>query len=246
MAEITGGAVKPACLLIHGINGSPYDFEYVEKFLAQNGYLVETLLLPGHMVHYKESEKFLWEHWRQSVQEKTAECVRAYGSVVIIGHSMGAALAITAAAQNRQIAGLVSICAPARLWDFLEPAVRSSMLFIKYIPLLREDIRDPIERKRYRQKKQIRLAPLKPMHSLLQALPEVRSSLPQVYCPILVIGAKNDHVVPAADALYIMEHAASAQKRFLMLEKSWHVAMRDVEYKMLLEQIHSFLQTLDA
>ncbi len=244
MTEITSNTLKPMCLLIHGINGSPYDFEYVKNYLTRNGYHTETLLLPGHMVNFKESEKFQWEHWRQSVQENVAERIKQYASVVIIGHSMGAALAITAAAQNQKIAGLVSICAPARLWSFLEPAVRGSLVFTRFIPLLREDISDPRERKLYRQKSPIRFAPLKPMHSLLLALPEVRASLAQVQCPIFVIGAKKDHVVPAADAQYIMEHAASAQKKFLLLEKSWHIAMRDVEHEMLIEHIHAFLQTL--
>jgi pimeloyl-ACP methyl ester carboxylesterase len=122
---------KPPVILIHGAGGSHLSWPTEVRRLA--GYDVYALDLPGHgksEAHGEQSIRAYAEHilrWMESVNQYR---------VILVGHSMGAAIALTVAHTNpARVAGLcligigVPIVVPADLIENLSnPAMVSAAL----------------------------------------------------------------------------------------------------------------------
>jgi len=238
------GSEGIACLLVHGLNGSPYDFNDLAVHLHERGIITENILLPGHDIHHRDAALYGWRDWLKAVKDGFERLTRTHKHVVIVGHSMGASLALAVAAHDVRVAGIVSLCAPAELHAGLLPIVGVGRHIVHYLPVIREDISDRMERRAYRRRKVTHWAPIAPMHTLLQALPLLRADLSQISCPTLVVAARRDHVVPMRDGQYVYEHISSFDKELLILDRSWHVVMRDVERIIVTDHITGFLDRL--
>ncbi|HKD74238.1 MAG TPA: alpha/beta fold hydrolase, partial [Ktedonobacterales bacterium] len=185
-----------------------------------------------------------WQDWLHAAMERFDQLARRYHHVAVVGHSMGGALALTLAARDRRVAGIATLCAPAEMHPALPPLVRIGRHVVPYIPIISEDISDRVERRLYRQRKMAIWAPVAPIHTLMEALPRVRAELAQVICPALVVAARRDHVVPMRDGLFVHQNIGSADKELIILERSWHVVMRDVERENISTRILAFLDRL--
>jgi carboxylesterase len=233
-----------ACLLIHGLNGGPHDFEDVAEHLTECGVPCESLLLPGHMVAAHEARHFTWDDWTAAAHAAFDQMAHSFDRVIIVGHSMGGALALRVAARDVRVAGVVTLCAPAELHAGLVPIVGLGRFVVPYLPIVREDISDPGVRRSYRRRKVSQWVSLAPMYTLLRALPELRGELPYVRCPALILAARNDHVVPVRDGRYIYDRIGSTSKELVILNHSWHVVTRDIERDIVTTRITRFLAGL--
>jgi carboxylesterase len=230
-----------ACLLVHGLNGSPYDFHELADYLHTYDIATENVLLPGHDIPHEQAANFGWDDWLQAASERFDSLAQRYDRVAIVGHSMGGALALTIAEQNPRVCALVTLCAPVETRPGLLPLVEVGRHIFPYFPIFLEDIRDPIERRTYRRRKVTLWGAVAPLHTLLQALPDVRENLESVMCPTLIVAARNDHVVPARDGRYVFNHIGAPDKELLVLERSWHVVTRDVERHVVADRVAAFL-----
>src|SRR5271165_7488328 len=97
-----------ACLLVHGLNGSPYDFEDLAARLQHHGIYTDNLLLPGHHMHHRIAAKYGWADWLLALEERFAALSARYSRVAIVGHSMGGSLALTVAAHDHRVAAIAS------------------------------------------------------------------------------------------------------------------------------------------
>jgi carboxylesterase len=233
-----------AVLLVHGLNGLRYDFDDVAAHLRTQGYAAEQVLLPGHEVHARVAINYGWQDWTQAVAEHFNDMAGRYRRVVVVGHSMGGALALHLAARDHRVAAVATLCAPAMLHPGLFPLVRFARYLMPFMPILREDISDPRERRMYRSRKVSQWVSVAPMHTLLAVLPALRDDLAHVCCPTLVMGARNDHVVPLRDAAIIYYGIASRRKKIIVLNRSWHVVTRDVERHIVTDHLVNFLATM--
>ena len=94
-------------LLVHGLGDSPWSFNDVAKQLAMQGFLVRTVLLPGHGTHPEDLLEVTVEQWRQVVRSQAAALQRDVQQVFLGGFSTGANLVLEYAYANPDIAGLV-------------------------------------------------------------------------------------------------------------------------------------------
>ncbi len=231
-----------ACLLIHGINGTPYDMQDLAAEITTRGFYAETMLLPGHDVEPWVAHHYGWDEWTAAVRERCDILTARFGSVILIGHSMGGALALHQAAQDAQVTALVAMCAPAELHAGLLPLARHGHRLLPFLPSVFDDTSDSRERWGYLRRRRLWFSATKPLYSLLQALPTVRQELRQIQCPTLIIAARNDHVVPARDGAYIYDHISAVEKEFVLLEHSWHIVTRDVERDLVAMKVVNFLR----
>jgi carboxylesterase len=235
-----------ACLLIHGLNGSPYDFDELAPHLRARGIATEQVLLPGHDVAVRHARRFGWRDWEGEVHSAFNRLARRHSKVIVVGHSMGGTLALNLAATEARVQGIVSLCAPIALHPALVPVVRFGEVVLPVLPIFREDIRDATERLSYQRRKVTPWVSLAPMRTMLEALPFVRSQLGAVQCPVLVVGARNDHVVPVRDAHIISQELGSVRKELCILQRSWHVVTRDVERHIVTARVEHFIESLLA
>jgi carboxylesterase len=90
---------KPAALLVHGFPGTPAEMRPLARLLQPMGWTVQGLLLPGFGAQYHTLNEHRFEDWLAAVID-ALQALRAagHGPVMLAGYSMGAALAISAAA----------------------------------------------------------------------------------------------------------------------------------------------------
>lgn len=87
---------KTACLMVHGIVGSPRYFDNIIPLLPEE-WNIYNILLDGHGKHVSDFCKTNMKKWKSQVEGMVKMLSDEYDEVIIIAHSMGTLLSIEAA-----------------------------------------------------------------------------------------------------------------------------------------------------
>ncbi|MDF5772671.1 alpha/beta hydrolase [Pseudomonas syringae] len=101
------GTPKGGVLLVHGLGDSAWSFHDVAQTLAAQGYLVRTVLLPGHGTKPEDMLDVRLEQWQQVVREQAQLLAREVPKVYLGGFSTGANLVLDYAYGHDEISGLL-------------------------------------------------------------------------------------------------------------------------------------------
>lgn len=101
------GVAKRGILLVHGLGDSPFSFNDVGQTLAGQGFLVRTVLLPGHGSKPADMLDVTLKQWQQVVGEQARFMESEVPAVYLGGFSTGANLVLDYAYEHPEIAGLV-------------------------------------------------------------------------------------------------------------------------------------------
>ena len=91
---------KPAALMVHGFLGSPVEMHPLAKALHRAGWTVQGILLPGFGPEIETLPGRQHEEWLAAVESALSALQRDHSPVLVVAHSMGAALSIRAAARQ--------------------------------------------------------------------------------------------------------------------------------------------------
>lgn len=94
-------------LLVHGLGDSPYSFSDVATHLSEQGYLVRTILLPGHASKVGDLQLPTLEDWQGVVHHHIELLKNDTDSVWLGGYSTGANLVTSEALNDESINGLL-------------------------------------------------------------------------------------------------------------------------------------------
>lgn len=94
-------------LLVHGLGDSPYFFRDIAATLCEQGYLVRTILLPGHGSKPGDMRNVDYAMWENTVNFHLQELAEKVNQVFVGGFSTGANLAVISALGQQDIAGLL-------------------------------------------------------------------------------------------------------------------------------------------
>jgi carboxylesterase len=226
-------------LLVHGLNGSQHDMAEIRQMLISHGILAESILLPGHGSVVWDMIPLGWPEWSEAVLKEVHALKQRCDIVFLIGHSLGGALCLHAAA-HEAVDGVITMCAPARMFSWTLPAVRFAKLFTPIVPTIREDVRDARARRRY-TRDVYRWTPMDPLLSMMHFLPTLRKELARVTMPVLLFASIHDHVVPFRDGHEIYRLLASAEKSLVVLRRSYHVIMKDFDREEVMQKTLDFV-----
>ncbi len=137
---------RGAALLVHGFPGTPAEVRPLAAALHEGQWTVEGLLLPGFGADIVTLDQRTLADWTAAVERALAALQAGHDSVLLLGYSVGGAVAMAAAAQADPAPAGLALLAPfwrldsgwqGLIWRVLRPFVRS------FQPLRRANLADP-------------------------------------------------------------------------------------------------------
>ncbi|SCC24201.1 Esterase/lipase [Kosakonia oryzendophytica] len=118
---------RKGILLIHGLGDGPASFVDIAPQLAKQGFLVRTVLLPGHGTRPADLLSVSADQWREVVQEQADILAKEVDSLWVGGFSTGGNLALDYAMTHHDSVQGLLLFSPAFKsstgYDFLAPTV---------------------------------------------------------------------------------------------------------------------------
>jgi carboxylesterase len=176
--------------------------------------------------------------WYESAKEALFELRKSCHTVYVIGLSMGGSIALHLSA-HYEVDGIVAL-APGLF-------LKNKMSFLSHIlhpfywyskKWFGPDIKAEVETITYDK------IPVKSLSELLKMFKHLRDDLIDINSPILIIYAKQDHVINGKSAQEIYRKVSSKNKRILGLKKSYHIISLDVEKEHVFRETINFLKAL--
>ena len=234
--EIDGG--PSGVLLLHGFTGNPSSVRLVGEWLAERGHTVSGPRYPGHGTRWQDLAQTRWQDWAGEAERALDALASKTESVVVLGQSVGGAMALHLAA-NRAEAVRGVVCVNPYLLDRRIAAAFLIAPFVRSVKGIGGDIKkaqsDELAYKRI---------PTRAVAELAKFVKLVRGELPRVRQPFLLFNAPEDHVVPKGTAQLIFEKVASEQKELIELPNSYHVACLDHDAEVIAEKTDEFARSL--
>ncbi len=194
-------------------------------------------LLPGHGTSWEQLNTLAWDDWYAELSGVFETVRSSHDAVVVGGLSMGGALALRLAADHGDgVAGLVLV----------NPAVATKRLDVKLLPVMKHLVRsfpgiaDDIKKPGVHEHGYTR-TPLKAIHTLFRAWPQLIADLPNVTAPLLYFRSAADHVVDDASQPIITGRVSSREIVERTLEESFHVATLDNDAPQIFEESADFI-----
>ncbi len=203
----------PAALLVHGFPGTPAEMRPLATLLQARGWTVQGLLLPGFGPDLNTLFTRRYTEWQSAVEAAIKTLRTGHGPVVLIGFSLGGALALSAAAAApvdrlvllapfwrlgnglqaaiwRVLRFFFPVFQPFRKANFANPQLRHAVLGL--FPDL--DMDDPASRETLRSLR----VPASLVDQVRQVGLAAWRAAPQVAAPTLIVQGQADETVRPA------------------------------------------------
>ena len=250
-APFSLGDGPDACLLLHGLTGSPAEVRPVGEALAAAGFRAVGPLLPGHGTTPQDLELVGASDLFAAARAALIE-LRGARRIFLCGLSAGALLTIDLAARSFIREGLpdfsaVALLAPAiefagATWLFTQIVGRLPALPItlakgpRDISVPRQpDERDGVDGS-------YSAVPMRWGRELLSLSREAYRLAPRVHAPALIVQGLKDRTVAPAGARRLSRHLGSPRVEMRLLPRSGHVLPLDVESDEVCSIVVSFFQ----
>ncbi len=228
---------RTGCLLVHGFTATPQEMHALGEHLAREGFGVLGVRLFGHATDIRDMLRARWTDWLASVEGGYNLLRGSTDRVIIMGLSLGGALALLFAAYT-PVAGVVAMSTPYALRA--DPRLRLARLLggiVRFVPKGPPDYRDPqaaIDRRDYKA------YPVPAVKQLEAALAELRTALPRVTAPLLLIHSEEDDFVTPDNAVSIYQRVGSSDKARVLVKNSNHVITLDAARHQVFEAAAAF------
>ena len=220
------GSTGVGVLVLHGFTGNPISMRGIADAVAALGHHVEMPLLPGHGTVIEDMFDTTWTDWSGVVADAHRRLAERCDRVVVVGLSMGGALALWSGLHLDDVAGIVCInpvtmpLGPEMI-EMLDGMVADG---VDVAPAVSGDIADPEGSENGYDG-----TPLRALLSFQRdGVAPIADRYGELLTPLLLITSRQDHVVEPAQS----EHLAATyggEVDHVWLERSYHVATVDYD-----------------
>lgn len=242
-----GEPSKPACLLIHGFTGTPKEMRWMGEFLNHNGYTCLGIRLTGHATDPEDMIRSNWTDWTASVEDGYSLLQSFTSNIFLIGLSMGGALSLLMSARL-DVMGVVAMSTPYRLPD--DPRLRHIDWIARMIPYMPKSNEEPgsswVDKEAWKDHISYPQNPVRSVGQLNQLLGVMRTALPNLRLPILLMHSKDDdYVLPENMELLYTNLVNASDKTKLYVSGSGHVVVRDAARQQVFQSALEFIQRIE-
>ncbi|OQX63889.1 MAG: hypothetical protein B5M51_04515 [Anaerolinea sp. 4484_236] len=218
---------KTGCLLVHGFTGAPKEMRWMGEYLAEQGFSALGVRLAGHATRPEEMIRTRYVDWIHSVEDGYYLLKGAVDRVVLIGLSMGGALSLLMASKL-DVAGVFAMSTPYQLSDARVKYTKFFSKFISYLPKTKEEPGSTwVDKDAWQDHISYPQNPVRSIAELPPLLAEMRSALPQVDVPTLLVHSRNDTYIPADSMEKIYADLGTDDKKMMWVTESGHVIPRE-------------------
>ena len=238
-----------ACLLLHGLTGSPAEMRPVGDALAAAGFRAVAPLLPGHGTTPEDLYKTTRADLAVAAQTALLSLAGAR-RIFLCGLSVGGLLSIGLAARSWVREGLpdfsaIALLAPAidfagTTWLFAHVIGRLPALPLILGKGARDVSGGPDERKKVDAS--YTAIPMRWGAELRLLSEETQKLAPRVHAPALLLHGALDRTIAASGSRRLARMLGSSQVEVRVLPRSGHVLPLDVESAEVCRDIVSFFQ----
>lgn len=243
---------SPALLLVHGFADGPSVFAKIAPLLAESGFAVRALHLPGSGVPPDEMAGTTLQAWRDEIAREIA-ALRADDPrrpVWIVGHSLGGALAFDAALRpGNDVAGIVLLAplvevsrarspllAPRQWFHVLDRLLVFTDVVESRLP---KDLRDPEARAAYQPDVFIHRDVYR---ALFDAIDQIAPRAAEWRGPLLTVVSANDQIVDSSTTKFFFAATNASPAKLFEQHASGHVIPLDVGYERVAARIVRFIR----
>ena len=235
-----------AVLALHGLRSTPLELQPLLKALHRAGFTVDA----PHLTDYGFSAKASTGSWRDWLDETLARfdtLAAQYSRVAICGLSMGATLALAAAAERRGAVAAVGALSTTLYYDgwntpwyrFLSPLGYFTPL--RHHMVIRETSPFGIKNERLREwiERQVAAGPISAVGASALSLPSLheaeklmrytRRNLQHVDAPTLILHSSEDDISSLKSAYLVQRRVQTHDVRLVQLHDSYHMITLDNE-----------------
>jgi carboxylesterase len=252
--EYTVGKGDTAVLFVHGFADAPTLYQRMAPAVAEKGFTCRVMRLPHFatpMQHYRQTDA---AQWREAVRTELLELRQRHARVVVVAHSLGAAVTVDYLGDEPAAADAVVLLAPllavcdrrsplfsARVWHWIFDHTllftdRAGLLFApdlrdkEALPLMRTDSFVP--RVVYRE--------------LMRLIARDRDRATSFRVPLFMALGEHDEVVDNRVAERFYRDCAAGTKRLRHVAGAAHVLPMDFGWQSLTEDVVNFLHELPS
>jgi carboxylesterase len=244
---------QKACLVVHGLTGTPANMASITEALKAKGYLVKAPLLAGHGVDLKTLANSTWRDWYGTVLRAYEELSKQAAKIYFVGSSLGALLGLKLAQEfGNPIKALALLGTPIQLKPLFKhlviPGVRYTplRLFIRSTAKnFEKSVLDPEGRELYRQNSLHRL-PARAVFQTQDLAKEVTKELHKISQPLILIHGHKDHLADPKGLLEIKKKVVSKQVDIVMMEQSAHVVSVDYDREEVAKRVVDFFDSFST
>lgn len=226
-------------LLLHGLTATTVEVRELGKRLHTLDWTVRAPLLPGHGTHPADLNRTTRHQWREVVETEYQWLRRRCESVVMVGESAGALLALDRALAHPEVEALVLLAPALRL---ARPWWEQALMFAA-APWIESVPKSPSGKAEHGWQG-YSVNPLKAGCELVRLQREVWPQLPRIQQPTLILQGGEDPTVNAEYAFQLQQRISSAIKPIFWFPEAGHVLLLDDVHPHVMNRIDEFLNTL--
>jgi len=234
------------CLLVHGFTGTPKEMRWLGEYLNKQGFTVLGVRLAGHATRPEDMIRTNYTDWLASLEDGYQLLSGAAERVYLMGLSMGGVLSLTAASYL-PVRGVVAMSTPYKLLDDWRLGYTETLSKIQaYVPKSKEaPDASWFDKQAFKDHIAYPQNPVRSVGELNKLRAKMRTVLPQVKVPVLLIHSHDDPYVWRESMPSIYAELGSADKQMLWIEKSGHVITRDAQRETVFRAAADFVKRLE-
>jgi len=233
-----------ACLLLHGFTAQPEEMQFLAADLHGRGYTVLTPRLAGHGTYPRDLERVHWTDWLLSVEDGLDLLTNVSDRVVLIGQSMGAMLALTAAAEYTP-AAVVALSTPYAAIPPMELALARVGAALGWMAKDPDPQHPTLGDRRQAAYPAYARYPVRILLEAAELEKAMCRALPKINVPAFLVQSRADTGIRADSLERIHARLGSAIKEKLWVEGMGHSLVRDEKRQQVFDAIASFLRTIN-
>ena len=224
--------LRKAVLIIHGIAGGTYDQEELARYLQlKRKFDVFQFTLPGHDV--KDIAKATCDEWISSANDHIEWLIKhGYGSIYLVGHSMGGVIACYMATKYKQVKRLVLV-APS--FDHIEKEEGSLLKTLFKTPEMIQayGVEEFLTR--------INKLPFTALNEFKKLVETYQDSYKELKVPVMIVHGSQDQMVPI-DSTKRLYNYLKVKKKYLEINDYYHDVFKGPKVLDIDKEICSFLK----